>query len=192
MTIRLETVRGASSPADPARDWTPRGETALLHRRDFGGDEFAHAGFRVGERNFALVEFRQQRFLRGVILVRHAGFALEHAPGFSPFDGKSALYRDGVAYWMTVEPALDYSIPTVLLFAQEIGEPPLPVLKAAALTNTMFSFDLTGSTGFSFIVQSSSNLNAWTPLQTNTTPFSFIDSNAANSSPRFYRALYFR
>jgi endoglucanase len=41
---------------------------------------------------------------------------------FRPFDGKHALYRDGVAYWMNVEPALDYSIPTVLLYAQEIGD----------------------------------------------------------------------
>jgi hypothetical protein len=29
-----------------------------------------------------------------------------------------------VAYWMNVEPALDYAVPTVLLYAQEIGELP--------------------------------------------------------------------
>jgi endoglucanase len=42
---------------------------------------------------------------------------------FRPFDGKHALYRDGVAYWMNVEPALDYTVPTILFFAQQIGEP---------------------------------------------------------------------
>jgi hypothetical protein len=41
---------------------------------------------------------------------------------FRSFDGKRMFYRDGVAYWMNVEPALDYTVPMVLLYAQEIGE----------------------------------------------------------------------
>jgi endoglucanase len=41
---------------------------------------------------------------------------------FHPFDGKHAFYRDGVAYWMNVEPAVDYAVPTILLFAQEMGD----------------------------------------------------------------------
>lgn len=40
---------------------------------------------------------------------------------FRQFDGKRALYRDGVAYWMNVEPAQDYTVPTILLYAQEMG-----------------------------------------------------------------------
>ena len=36
-----------------------RGNTALLHRGQFGGDQLADSGFRVGEGEFAFVEFRE-------------------------------------------------------------------------------------------------------------------------------------
>ena len=46
------------------------------------------ARLQVGQRKFSGIDFLQDRFLREVILVRDAGAALEHAPGFSAFDGE--------------------------------------------------------------------------------------------------------
>ena len=108
---------------------------------------------------------------------------------FSAFDSKKALYRDGVAYWMTVEPALDYTVPTILLYAQQMGELTPAVLQSPAYPpGGNPQFNVTGSTGFSYIVQSSTDLFNWLPLQTNTLPFSFTDSNVSGFGSRFYRA----
>ncbi len=110
---------------------------------------------------------------------------------FSDFDGKSALYRDGVAFWMTVEPALDYTVPTILLYCQQMGELTPPVLQAPAYSIGGYpQFNLIGSTGFTYIVQGSTDLLNWQSLQTNTIPFSFTDTNAPAFDSRFYRALY--
>jgi endoglucanase len=110
---------------------------------------------------------------------------------FSTYDSKKALYRDGVAYWMTVEPALDYTVPTILLYAQQMGELAQPVLHLASSSpGGNFQFNVTGSSGFQYIVQGSTDLFNWTPLQTNTLPFSFTDSNAPGQGMRFYRTLY--
>jgi hypothetical protein len=110
---------------------------------------------------------------------------------FSTFDGKGALYRDGVAYWMTVEPAQDYTAPTILLYAQQMGELTPPVLQSAVFSpDGNFQSTLTGSTGFLYTVQGSTDLFNWVPLQTNTMPFSFTDSNAVGYDSRFYRAMF--
>lgn len=110
---------------------------------------------------------------------------------FSTFDGQGALYRDGVAYWMTVEPAQDYTVPTVLLYAQEMGELTPPVLQSPMFSlSGNFQSAVTGPTGFMYIVQGSTDLFNWEPLQTNTLPFNFTDSNAAGINSRFYRALF--
>jgi len=46
-----------------------------------------------------------------------------------------------------------------------------------------------GLQGGSFIIESSTNLVNWQPLQTNPGPFTFTDTNAASYSARFYRAV---
>jgi hypothetical protein len=40
------------------------------------------------------------------------------------------------------------------------------------------------------VVQASTNLINWVPLQTNTAPFTFVDANAGNFRQRFYRSIY--
>jgi endoglucanase len=110
---------------------------------------------------------------------------------FTNYDGKGALFRDGVAYWMTVEPALDYTVPTILLYAQQMGELTPPVLQSPSFSvSGNVQFNLTGSTGFLYVVQGSMDLVSWMSLQTNATPFSFTDSNAAGFSNRYYRAVF--
>ena len=41
--------------------------------------------------------------------------------GFKIFNGKGARFRDDVAFWPTVEPSLDYTVLSLLLFAQQIS-----------------------------------------------------------------------
>jgi hypothetical protein len=66
----------------------------------------------------------------------------------------------------------------------------LKLTRSAWQTNQLFRFRVTGTSGQSYIIQGSTNLNAWTPLQTNSTMFyDFADTNSAAYSRRFYRAL---
>jgi hypothetical protein len=50
-----------------------------------------------------------------------------------------------------------------------------------------FQATLNGNAGSSYRIEYSGNLTSWTSLTTNTVPFTF--TNAAGSSPRFYRAV---
>jgi endoglucanase len=112
---------------------------------------------------------------------------------FTNFNSGKAEYYDGVAYWMNVEPAQDYTAPTILLFAQQMGElaAPAPTLAPAYSTNASFVFNLTGAAGFNYILQVTTNLGAsnWTSLGTYTAPYSFTDTVAGSYSSRFYRAV---
>jgi hypothetical protein len=61
----------------------------------------------------------------------------------------------------------------------------------AYLTNGQFRFGLAGVPGYSYIIQASTNLVQWRSLQTNPSPFSFLDTNASQFPRRFYRGAYF-
>jgi endoglucanase len=114
---------------------------------------------------------------------------------FTQFNASSkGEYLDGVAYWMTVEPAQDYTVPTILLSLQQMGEltnttQPPPILQSPAYANRDFIFTISNSTGSGLVIQASSNLTNWIPLQTNVTPFIFTDSTAGSFTSRFYRAV---
>jgi hypothetical protein len=41
---------------------------------------------------------------------------------FAPFDGNGVQYTDDVGSWATVEPADDYTVPTILVFARLAGQ----------------------------------------------------------------------
>ena len=53
-----------------------------------------------------------------------------------------------------------------------------------------FSFTVAGVPGFNYAVQSSTNLVDWLPLLTNTSPFTFTDTNTAGFQQQFYRSIY--
>jgi len=61
------------------------------------------------------------------------------------------------------------------------------------IVSNQFGFHLSGSPGSSFVVETSTNLQTWTPLTTNlfgTNGFLFIDPAAATAPARYYRAHY--
>jgi hypothetical protein len=60
----------------------------------------------------------------------------------------------------------------------------------SASTNGQFQFDILGVTGLNYSVQASTNLMNWVPLQTNVSPFTFIDTNSTAFPQRFYRSVF--
>jgi hypothetical protein len=52
----------------------------------------------------------------------------------------------------------------------------------------VFQFNLAGAAGSNYVIEASTNLTDWIPLETNTSPFTFTDTNAVNFLLRFYRA----
>ena len=59
------------------------------------------------------------------------------------------------------------------------------------LTNGNFGLTLTGRTGQTYVIEASTNLTIWIPIQTNTSsgPVKFLDINASTFNYRFYRAI---
>jgi Fibronectin type III domain len=53
-----------------------------------------------------------------------------------------------------------------------------------------FSFSVSGTSGFDYAVEASTNLMNWVVLGTNTAPFQFVDPASGQFSHRFYRAVY--
>jgi hypothetical protein len=70
--------------------------------------------------------------------------------------------------------------------------PPGDMLNSAVYTANQFSFDVKGVAGLQYVVEGSTNLIDWIPLQTNTAPFTFKDENASHFGQRFYQALNFQ
>ncbi|MCX7721446.1 MAG: immunoglobulin domain-containing protein [Verrucomicrobiae bacterium] len=63
---------------------------------------------------------------------------------------------------------------------------------AFGVTNGMFGFNVSGPRGWRVVVQASTNLIHWVPVQTNllgTAPVYFSDTAAATNMQRFYRAV---
>jgi hypothetical protein len=68
---------------------------------------------------------------------------------------------------------------------------PAPALDTPVVYGgNQIQFDIAGVPGFNYAVQGSSNLIDWVPLFTNTSPFTFTDTNAPNLQQRFYRSVY--
>jgi hypothetical protein len=57
-------------------------------------------------------------------------------------------------------------------------------------TDNGFQFQVVGVPGFNYAVQESTNLIDWVSLFTNSSPFTFVDTNATNFPQQFYRTLY--
>jgi hypothetical protein len=65
------------------------------------------------------------------------------------------------------------------------------LIGSAYLTNGQFRFGLAGVPGYTYVIQASTNLVQWRSLQTNHSPFNFVDPNASQFPRRFYRGAYF-
>jgi hypothetical protein len=81
-----------------------------------------------------------------------------------------------------IQSSFSSQLPYTLSMAPAVG---LPVFSTSG-----FSFTVTGASGSNCVIQVSTNLINWVPLETNAVPFQFTDSNANHFSRRFYRAVY--
>jgi len=74
--------------------------------------------------------------------------------------------------------------------------PPTPVAisttgAAFGFTNGVFGFDVSGPSGSNAVIQASTDLQTWIPLQTNllgSGPLYFSDPQSTTNVQRFYRA----
>ena len=73
----------------------------------------------------------------------------------------------------------------VFISAPRQGAPPA----TGNINAFIFTVGGAGMPGCNFVIECSTNLVNWQPLQTNPTPFTFTDTNAANDPLRFYRAV---
>ncbi len=63
-------------------------------------------------------------------------------------------------------------------------------LFAGMSTNGQFAMSVLGLPGYRYIVQASTNLTSWLPIQTNPAPFIFLDSGTGVFPQRFYRTVF--
>ena len=67
---------------------------------------------------------------------------------------------------------------------------PMPAtLAPAAHASGQFALNITGTSGVKYIVQASTDMVNWVPVQTNTAPFTYTDTQAGQFSQRFYRSM---
>ena len=67
--------------------------------------------------------------------------------------------------------------------------PAAAALTAVTCSGGQFRFAVTGMPGALYVIEASTNLVAWFPVQTNAAPFTFVDANTAGLSQCFYRAV---
>jgi hypothetical protein len=63
-------------------------------------------------------------------------------------------------------------------------------LAPATHASGQYALAVAGVPGYKYVVQASTNLLDWVPMQTNTAPFTFVDTNAGKFRQRYYRTVY--
>jgi hypothetical protein len=79
--------------------------------------------------------------------------------------------------------AVLYNVP------QNPSSPPMATLASPVRLIGQFSFTVTGVSGQQYVVEASTNLTQWTPVATNTAPFTYMGGNLNQFSQQFYRAI---
>ena len=77
-----------------------------------------------------------------------------------------------------------------VLTAYTAGKVASSLATAAPPSRGQFAFTVGGVTGYSYIVQVSTNLVNWVSVTTNTAPFTFVDTNACQFKQRYYRSFH--
>jgi uncharacterized repeat protein (TIGR01451 family) len=63
------------------------------------------------------------------------------------------------------------------------------LLSARPSTNRQVEIDCAGVPGYAYVLQTSTDVHRWAPVETNAAPFVFLDSEAGHLPMRFYRAV---
>jgi hypothetical protein len=80
---------------------------------------------------------------------------------------------------------------TVVVSKGQPSPPGLPVAPklTVAVSSGFCAVTLTGTPGYNYVIEGSSDTVNWVPLQTNAAPFTFVDTGASGLSMRLYRAV---
>jgi uncharacterized repeat protein (TIGR01451 family) len=89
----------------------------------------------------------------------------------------------------TTNVAFGYSENTAQQSVGFITSAPTAILSGRSATNGMV-LQLDSLPGYSFWLEASADLSTWTPLVTNTAPFSYTDTNVISFPWRFYRGAW--
>ena len=125
---------------------------------------------------------------------------LNYAAGFSPAPGQKFILLSAASlsgnFTNLIRPTIGTNglglvtsltatsvVASVSNFAAQLTAPLL-------LTNGNFQFTVSGISGSSYAVQTSTNLVNWISLQTNVASFQFATTNPAAERQRFYRAVF--
>ena len=63
-------------------------------------------------------------------------------------------------------------------------------LASSVFGNGRFAFLVSGASGYKYVIQASTDLVTWVPIQTNIAPFTFVDTNAGRYARQFYRSFF--
>jgi len=63
-------------------------------------------------------------------------------------------------------------------------------LASAAHASGQYALNIAGVPGYQYVVQASTDMVNWIPVQTNVAPFTFVDANVSQFGRRFYRSVY--
>jgi uncharacterized repeat protein (TIGR01451 family) len=97
------------------------------------------------------------------------------------------IYNSARVSSATVDPNPDDDVAYAVA---EVGPVSAPVMSGTVYgSGGVFQFDVSGSAGASYIVQTSTNLVDWLPAYTNISPYTFTDTSTTNHPSRFYRAV---
>jgi hypothetical protein len=122
--------------------------------------------------------------------------ALQGVPAGTPVTFRVALYGASSStgnwyiYDVAASSAADFAISGSVLAAAPPTPAAPPSLGSSGFTGNQFHFVVSGTAGSNYVVQVNTNLagNSWTPVATNSAPFTFTESNANSFIQRFYRA----
>ncbi|MFO1476026.1 MAG: immunoglobulin domain-containing protein [Verrucomicrobiota bacterium] len=146
------------------------------------GDQTVLAGMNAGFHVTAAYSFPllYQWFFKGTNFLAGAG-----GPDLSL---DSVTMNQAGSYRVTV--ANDYDFTSSDDMTLTVLSSPAARLLAPALHGAnQLQFDVAGVTGWQYAVEVSTNLMDWQPLSTNTSPFTFVQTNSPDRPQQFYRAV---
>jgi len=105
-------------------------------------------------------------------------------PPASAMGAVNVVVTNGDFQQLVVSNGFTYEAPIL------VSIPPQSAFMGAG-SNATFTMNVGGAgmTGFNFVIESSTNLVNWQTRQTNSSPFTFTDTNAGSFPLRFYRAV---
>ena len=106
----------------------------------------------------------------------------------SSFSLLSAQSGDAGSYSVLLTNAAGSATSAVATLVVLLPAPPGILGGAVYGANGVFQFNVGGAAGSNYVIASSTNLTDWLPVETNTSPFTFTDTNAVNVPLQFYRA----